>query len=92
MRRRRKTQAEKANPFIKALDAIDERELRVVRAMTQLNFTLDDVIKWMFPEDTLRILKEAHGVVQEYYTKTVNFSVGENSFSINIAGYGYCHA
>ncbi len=88
MRRKRKILAEKANPFIKALAAIDERELQVVHAMTQPNFTLNDVIKWMFPEDTLRILKEAHGVVQEYYNKIVNISIAKTTFSIDVEATG----
>ena len=69
MSRRRRSSAEIANPFIRAMNSIRSKELDVFYATIEAQFTMDDVVAWLFPEDVIRKLKDAYPLaVSSYHT------------------------
>jgi hypothetical protein len=55
------------NRFGSALDAIRDKELNVFHATIEPQFTMDDVVNWLFPEDTIRKLKDAYPLAAARY-------------------------
>lgn len=49
-----------------ALNRVDKFCHAAVEALVAVEFTTDDVVNWMFPPDTQRILREAYTMVSSY--------------------------
>ena len=75
MSRRRRSRAEVANPFIKAMDSIRSKELDVFYATIEAQFTLEDVAQWLFPEDVIRKLQDAYPLANSAYHSDFTLSL-----------------
>lgn len=72
MRRRRRYGGEPLaplNPFLQAHESIHAKEQDVYRATINAQFDMDDVARWLFPEDTIAKLKAAYPLAESSYHK-----------------------
>jgi hypothetical protein len=73
MRRRfRRHLPDPTNPYSAANNKIRSKELDVYYATVDAQFTMDDVVAWLFPEDVIRKLKDAYPLAHSTYHS--NFS------------------
>ena len=66
-RRRRQLGKVADNIFDAAHAIINDRELDVYHATVEAQFTMDDVVAWLFPEDVIRKLKDAYPLAEVPY-------------------------
>ena len=72
-RRRRRFGATAENIFAGAITTINSKELDVFYATVDAQFTMDDLVTWLFPEDVIKKLKDAYPLANTSYHS--NFSL-----------------
>ena len=66
-RRRRRFGATAENIFAGAHTTINSKELDVFYATVDAQFTMDDIVAWLFPEDVIKKLKDAYPLAKSIY-------------------------
>lgn len=72
-------------------------ENRMIHALVPVNFTIDDVIQWVFPADWIRVLKEAYPLVEHRSYERSSFTDCSAYFlpvmfdmTVNVQAAGMC--
>src|ERR1700692_819500 len=82
-RSRKKLYGPPPNPYEAAIKSIDKLEQSVVKHTVPVEFDLEDVAAWLWPEETIKILKAAFPLVDsQTYTRRHNCSVSISNGAI----------